>query len=70
MGWLPVSALVKEAEHCNAFRRPDGYPLSNLRDAVHVVLKTLKANGQIDMAEQPGQRGMVMYVRLAARELG
>jgi hypothetical protein len=62
-GWLPVSALVKEAEHCHAFRRPDGYSLRNLRNAVHLVLKTLKDSGQIETMQQPGPRGMVMYVR-------
>ena len=63
-GWTPVSALVKEAEHCNAFRRPDGRPMQcALRKAVHRVLKTLKANGLIEMAQQPGPRGMVAYVR-------
>ena len=69
-GWTRVSALVKEAENCNAFRRPDGQRMwASLREPVHRVLRTLKANGQIEMALQPGQRGMVAYVRLAAREL-
>ena len=52
-GPIPVSALVKEAKKCDAFRRPDGRRLRNLRDAVHSVLKTLKAHGQIEMTEQP-----------------
>jgi hypothetical protein len=56
--------LVKEAKRCDAFRRPDGHRLRNLRDAVHSVLKTLEAHGQIEMTEQPGARGMVTLVRL------
>jgi hypothetical protein len=68
-GWTPVSALVKEAKHYDAFRRPDGYALTNMRNAVHLVLKDLKANGQIEMVQHPGMRGMVMYVRLDAQEL-
>lgn len=69
-GWTSVSALVKEAAHCNAFRRPDGRPLRNLRDAVHAVLRTLKAHGQIEITEQPGARGMVLLVRRADLEAG
>jgi hypothetical protein len=70
-GWLPVSALMKEARHCNAFLRPDGQLMwASLRKPVHRVLETLKANGLIETTLQPGIRGMVMYVRLAARELG
>jgi hypothetical protein len=68
-GWTPVSDLVKEAERCAAFRRPDGRPQSQLRKPVHRVIETLKANGQIETAQRPGTRGMVMYVRLTAREL-
>lgn len=62
-GWTPVSTLVKEAEHCNAFRRPDGRPLRNLRETIHREIKKLKANGQMEMMQQPGPRGMVAYVR-------
>jgi hypothetical protein len=70
-GWVPVSALVKEAADCNAFRRPDGYPMEcSLREPVHRVLRALKASGQIETTERPGQRGMVMYVLQSARELG
>jgi hypothetical protein len=67
-GPIPVSALVKEAKKCDAFRRPDGRRLRNLRDAVHSVLKTLKAHGQIEMTEQPGAYGMVTMVRLVELE--
>ena len=63
--WTPVSALVTKAKRCDAFRRPDGRPLSNPRDAVHCVLKTLKTHDQIQMTEQAGARGMVCMVRLA-----
>ena len=68
-GWTPVSTLVKEAKRCDAFRRPDGRPISNLREPVHRVLQTLKEHGQIEIEQRPGVRGMVMYVRLAAQEL-
>jgi hypothetical protein len=67
-GWTPVSALVKEARRCDAFRRPDGRQQTNLRVPVHRVLKVLEANGQIEMTERPGPRGMVMLVRLVDLE--
>ena len=70
-GWMPVSALMKEAQHCRAFCRPDGQLMwASLRKPVHRVLETLEASGQIETTLLPGIRGMVMYVRLAARELG
>jgi hypothetical protein len=67
---VPVSALVKEAKKCDAFRRPDGLKLTpgSLRKTVHRVLKTLKANGLIEMTERPGARGMVTMVRLVELE--
>jgi hypothetical protein len=45
--WMSVSELVKEADRCEAFRRPDGRWLRNARDAVHCVLGQLERNGQI-----------------------
>ena len=38
-GWTRVSELVKEAGHCNAFRRPDGCETEQLREPVHRVLR-------------------------------
>jgi hypothetical protein len=63
--WTPVSDLVKEAGHCNAFRRPDGWGLRDVRSAVNRAIKTLEAHGQIEMKQRPGMRGMVCVVRLA-----
>jgi hypothetical protein len=71
-GWTAASVLVKEAKRCDAFRRPDGRRQrdSAMRKAVHRVLETLKAHGQIETTEQPGARGMVTLVRRVDMENG
>ena len=65
-GWAPVSRLVELAKQSRAFRRPDGKPLRNLRDAVHCTVKGLANNGAIATRLEPGQRGSVLLVKAAA----
>jgi hypothetical protein len=62
--WTVVSALVKRAETVRAFRRPDGRPLRNLRDAVHCTVEQLKQDGMVETEMWPGVRGQVCFVRL------
>ena len=61
--WMPVSAMIKEAQEWKAFRSPDGWGLRNLRDAMHVVLKGLAAVGVIQIELRDGRRGKVLWVR-------
>ena len=65
-GWAPVSRLVELATKSRAFCRPDGHPLSDLRNAVHRALKRLADTTEIETQLVPGQRGMIMLVRKTA----
>jgi hypothetical protein len=64
-GWTHASALIERAKTVRAFRRPDGRPLRNLRDAIHGTLKQLKADRVIETKTVPGVRGNVLLARLA-----
>ena len=61
--WMPVSAMMKDAQECKAFRSPDGWRLRNLRDAMHVELKILAKWGAIQKELRDGRRGKVLWVR-------
>lgn len=64
-GWMPVSALVELAANSRAFRRPDGRPLRNLRDAVHCTVKKLVSHSVIETRLESGPRGSVLLVKAA-----
>jgi hypothetical protein len=66
--WMPVSVMMKEAGEYKPFRRPDGWRLRNLRDAVHVVLKRLAENDVIQTQLRDGRRGKVLWVRKVSLE--
>jgi hypothetical protein len=65
-GWTAVPVLVQWAKTSAAFRRPDGWSLRNLRDAVHCTLERLEADGEIEKVLCPGARGLVGFVRIRA----
>jgi hypothetical protein len=54
--------MVKD---CGSFRRPDGWPLKNLRDAVHVTLDALERQGMVATEQRAGARGQVRWVSLS-----
>ena len=60
--WMPMSALAEEARHCTAFRCPDGWPLRNLRAAVHRTVKRLAEQGAIKTMLRAGRRGPILCV--------
>lgn len=62
---MSVSELVTMAPYSRAFRRPDGYPLRNLRDAVHVTLDALEQQGMVETEQRAGARGQVRWVCLS-----
>jgi hypothetical protein len=66
-GWFPASLIIKEAERCRAFRRPDGVPLRGFREIVHRVLRQLADQGAVKTELRPGPRGAVLYVTKAGK---
>jgi hypothetical protein len=67
-GWITMPALVAMARYCRAFRRPDGRPLRNLRDAVRVALRRLHEQGKVELSERDGKRGRIILARLSGAE--
>ena len=63
--WLSMSELMPMVKDCRSFRRPDGWPLKNLRDAVHTTLDALKRQGMVETAQRAGARGQVRWVGLS-----
>jgi hypothetical protein len=63
-GWVASPVMVKRAKTVDAFRRPDGRPLRNPRDAVHCALEQLEADGEIEIGMGVGKRGPVVFARL------
>ena len=63
--WVSMSELVPMVKDCRSFRRPDGWPLKNLRDAVHVTLDALERQGMVATEQRAGARGQVRWVCLS-----
>jgi hypothetical protein len=62
LGWTPVAALVREAQHCNAFLTPRGQQQRNLRQIVHRTVNRLKRCGAIKTMLKGGHYGPVLCV--------
>lgn len=70
--WIPVSALVREAGDCRAFRRPDGRLIrpNGLRKLVHRTLKMLAEHGAVETILRKGPHGLVCLARKIDTEGG
>jgi hypothetical protein len=69
-GWTTISALVKQARKCVAFRCPNGSPPRGLRVLVHRTVKRLEALGLVETKLIAEKHGKVLYVQKTNLEAG
>lgn len=70
--WMSAPALLLQARRCKAFGRRlnDDAPLRNLRGALHRALRQMVEHGVIEIVQQSGARGPVLWVRKIEVEMG